>query len=57
MKKIQYQALRCNCGDTGCSDWHVSGVADVHGVSFTRAQAEAVAALLNEMESCPLDGG
>jgi len=51
MLNIHYHAIRCDCGDEVCVDWHVSGVADVHGVSFTRAQAEAVADLLNKMNA------
>ena len=45
-----YKSIRCNCGDDGCSDWHVTPGADVHGVSFTEEQAKAIASLLNGME-------
>lgn len=44
---MTYKALPCNCSGSVCPHWHVSDVADVHGVSFTRAQAEKVAAALN----------
>lgn len=50
MNTTLYRAVRCNCGDRGCTAWHVSGVADVHGVSFDEKQALAVADLLNQME-------
>jgi hypothetical protein len=42
-----YRAIRCSCRHKSCPDWHVSDVADVQGVHFTKEQAEAVAALLN----------
>jgi len=42
----RYAALPCNCGHRSCKSWHVSNVADVHGVSFTKEQAELVAAVL-----------
>lgn len=53
---LPYHAVRCNCGyrnakgELTCQDWHVTGVADQHGVKFTQRQARAVAALLNVME-------
>jgi hypothetical protein len=46
-----YRASRCPCGHRTCEDWHVTWAAAVQGVHFTREQAEAVAALLNEMEA------
>ena len=46
----EYSAVRCNCGHRACKNWHVKPVADIHSVSFTKEQAEAVAKLLNEME-------
>jgi len=42
----RYAALPCNCGHRSCKHWHVSTVADVHGVSFTKEQAELVSAVL-----------
>lgn len=45
--KQHYRAIPCACAYAKCPDWHVSGVADVQGVCFTQAQAEAVAQLLN----------
>lgn len=42
----RYAALPCNCGHRSCKHWHISNVADVHGVSFTKEQAELVAAVL-----------
>lgn len=53
----QYTARPCPCGQAGCSSWHVSGVARVQGVSFTREQAEATAALLNAMVEAPEAAG
>jgi len=47
---MTYQATPCQCGRRTCPDWHVAPVADLQGVSFTKEQAQAVAALLNEME-------
>lgn len=44
-----YEAVPCNCGHPSCKHWHVSCVADVHGVGFDEEQARAVAGLLNEM--------
>lgn len=46
---MTYTAAPCPCGQKSCNDWHVRGVAQVQGVHFTKAQAEAVANLLNEM--------
>jgi hypothetical protein len=46
----RYRASPCPCGHRACTSWHVSWVANVQGVSFTQAQAEAVAELLNRME-------
>lgn len=45
-----FSAVKCNCGWSTCKDWHVGGVAQKHGVCFTKEQAEAVAKLLNKME-------
>lgn len=47
----RYCASRCPCGAAACKSWHVEPVAALQGVSFTQAQAEAVAALLNRMET------
>jgi hypothetical protein len=55
IKPIEYRAVRCNCGHKSCSDWHVSVVADVHGVSFTREEAEEVAKLLNAMDAMAIE--
>jgi hypothetical protein len=44
---MTYSAVPCACGHTSCKDWHVSNVADIQGVRFTKEQAEAVANLLN----------
>lgn len=45
---MKYMAVPCGCGHRACTDWHVSMVANVQGVRFTRQQAELVAALLND---------
>lgn len=61
-KEPTYSVTYCRCGDHPadpdrkdrmgvCDDWHVSPVADVHGVDFTETQAHAVADLLNRMEA------
>lgn len=42
-----YRATKCPCGHPSCTNWLVAGVADVAGVSFTKAQAEGVAEVLN----------
>lgn len=47
---MTYQAIPCGCPYKKCPDWHVSQVAEVQGVHFNKAQAEAVADLLNKME-------
>jgi hypothetical protein len=44
---MTYSAKECGCRSVSCRDWHVSDVADVQGVHFTREQAEAVAKTLN----------
>lgn len=44
-----YMAVRCPCGDGACTSWHVAPIAQVQGVSFTEAQAIAVARCLNGM--------
>lgn len=44
-----YRAVHCGCGSKACQYWHVTNVANVQGVSFTREQAEAVAGLLTAM--------
>jgi hypothetical protein len=46
-----YTPERCPCGHKVCKDWHVWPVAAIQGVSFTKAQATAVAELLNAMEA------
>lgn len=46
-----FQAVRCRCPCKTCPDWHVSDVADVQGVHFTKDQAEVVAFLLTTMEN------
>lgn len=47
---MTYRAIPCACGHPTCPDWHVSGVADVQCVKFTKEQAEEVAAALNVMD-------
>ena len=42
-----FYAKQCQCGHKSCKNWHVSSVADVQGVSFTKDQAELVASVLN----------
>jgi len=42
-----YVISQCPCGSPFCTDWHVDPVAAVQGVKFTKAQAKAVANLLN----------
>ena len=44
-----YRAVPCACGSSACQHWHVTNVAAVQGVRFTREQAEAVAGLLTAM--------
>jgi hypothetical protein len=50
LKSQAYYARPCGCSYAKCSDWHVSNVADVQGVHFTKRQARKVAKVLNEME-------
>lgn len=47
---MSYLAQPCKCSWPNCKDWHVSAVAAMQGVCFTKEQAEAVAELLNLME-------
>lgn len=47
---MAYFAKPCGCGHKSCKNWHVSGVADVQGVGFTKDQAELVSMVLNLME-------
>ncbi len=47
----RYTAMKCPCGHPTCKAWMVDPVAAVQSVRFTEAQARAVAALLNEMET------
>lgn len=47
---MTFHAVRCPCGAAACRNWLVSPVANVQGVSFTQAQAETVAAILNLAE-------
>ena len=42
-----YHATHCACGQRGCHDWHVEPTAAVQGVGFNRAEAVAIAELLN----------
>lgn len=44
------RAIPCPCGHPACKHWHVSGVANVQGVSFTEAQAKAIVVLLRQPE-------
>lgn len=44
---MTYRAVPCPCDHASCPDWHVSPVAAVLGVGFTREQAEEIAHLLN----------
>jgi len=46
-----YRAMPCPCGHKTCRAWMVNPVAAVQGVSFTRDQAEAVAAFLTAREN------
>lgn len=48
--KTTYKAIPCPCGHRTCKNWLVDPVAAVQSVSFTEAQAKAVATLLNDME-------
>lgn len=45
-----YQVERCRCGHRACKDWHVAPVAAMQGVRFTKAQAVAVATLLDNID-------
>lgn len=46
-----FKAEPCACGHASCRDWHVRGIAAVAGVKFTKEQAEAVAKLLEFLET------
>lgn len=50
-KPPHYWASRCPCMRRSCRDWHVEPVAALQGVSFTEAQARAVAKLLNDLNN------
>lgn len=52
-----YRAVKCPCGHVACKAWMVEPVAAVQGVSFTREQAEFVAAALTSQlkTSAPKD--
>jgi len=50
-REMKYRAVKCCCGHPVCEDWHVSFVADLQGVKFTKEQAEAIAELLNKMKT------
>jgi hypothetical protein len=50
-RERKYYAEPCGCQYKNCPHWHVTNVADVQGVAFTKEQAEAVADLLNKMET------
>lgn len=49
------RAIPCPCGDAICKNWLVDPPAYVQGVSFTKEQAEAVAALLNRESVSPYE--
>lgn len=42
-----YRAIPCPCSSATCENWLVEPIAAIQGVSFTRSQAEFVAAVLN----------
>lgn len=44
---MKYRAMKCPCGHLVCNNWFVDPVAAVQCVSFTEAQAKAVADFLN----------
>jgi len=46
-----YEVISCPCGSPACSNWLITNVAMVQGVSFTREQAETVSLLLNFMDT------
>lgn len=46
-----YRAIPCSCGHHTCRDWHITEVAQIQGVHFTREAAEAVADFLNKWEA------
>lgn len=45
-----HKAEPCGCGHRLCQDWHVTPNAAVRGVTFSRIEAEAVAAILNQLK-------
>jgi len=47
MTKPEYTAIKCDCSDKTCANWHVDPVAAVPGVCFTEEQAKMVADVLN----------
>lgn len=49
--KGSHYAHPCPCGHDSCRSWMVSGVADVQGVSFTKAEAVLIADVLNVVEN------
>lgn len=51
----RFTAMPCQCPSACCPDWHVSPVANVHGVRLTREQAIAVATMLDQMPNSEED--
>lgn len=45
-----FKAIPCGCGYRACPDWRVTDNAQLQGASFTKEQAELVAAALNATE-------
>lgn len=48
---MTYRAVKCPCRHISCTNWHITIVADLQGVSFTQEQAIAVALILNQMDA------
>jgi hypothetical protein len=44
----QWKPQPCNCGHRACTDWHIYPVAFIHGVGFTKKEAEAICKAHNE---------
>lgn len=48
---MNYEAIKCICGDMACTQWQVRGLAGE--AKFTEKEAKAVAALLIKINRFP----
>lgn len=48
---MTYEAIKCVCGDSACTQWQVKGLAGE--AKFSEKQSKAVAALLNKINNYP----